>query len=155
MAGLKWMMNRARPFLLSFASGMVWSLLAYWLARSLTGTRATTSPHLATLLSGGMLASPLIGVLIGSVSRGFSRLGLRLRVLVALADLYFGAFLFLWATGIPPLVGLVFGLTLSGYFVVLWPLSYLNHTLIAAAWTGGHRAGRENLRAPGAAPEVD
>jgi hypothetical protein len=76
-------------------------------------------------------------------------------VLVALADLYFGAFLFLWATGIPPLVGLVLGLTLSGYFVVLWPLSYLNHTLIAAAWTGGHRVRREHLRAPGAAPEVD
>lgn len=76
-------------------------------------------------------------------------------MLVALADLYFGAFLFLWATDIPPLVGLVFGLTLSGYFVVLWPLSYLNHTLIAVAWTGGHTMGRDNLRVPGAAPEVD
>ena len=115
---------------------MVWSLLAYWLARSLAGTRATTSPHLARLLSGGMLASPLIGVLIGSVSRGFSRLGRPARVLVALADLYFGAFLFLWATGIPLLVGLVLGLTLSGSFLVLWPLSYINHTLIAKAWTG-------------------
>ena len=76
-------------------------------------------------------------------------------MLVALADLYFGALLFLWATGIPAFVGLLFGLTLSGSFVVLWPLSYLNHTLIAAAWTGGHPMGRDNLRARGAAPEVD
>lgn len=53
---------------------------------------------------------------------------------MALGDLYFGAFLFLWAAGIDPLRGILLGLTFSGCFLVLWPLSYLNHTLVARAW---------------------
>jgi hypothetical protein len=53
---------------------------------------------------------------------------------MALGDLYLGAFLFLWAAGIDPFRGILLGLTSTGYFLVLWPLSYLNHALVARAW---------------------
>jgi hypothetical protein len=91
------------------------------------------------MLSGGILVSPLIGVLIGLVSRGFLNLGRSGRIVAALGDLYVAAFLFLWATGVDPVRGILFGLTFTGYILVLWPLSYANHVLIARAWQApGH-----------------
>ena len=77
-------------------------MIAYDVALSVSGIGTTTS-HVAEMLSGGILASPLIGVMIGLVSRGFSRLGRSGRIVAALSDLYFAAFLFLWAAGIDPL----------------------------------------------------
>ena len=59
--------------------------------------------------------------------------------MAALGDLYFAAFLFLWAAGVDPARGVLFGLTFVGYLLVLWPLSYANHVLIARAWKApGH-----------------
>jgi hypothetical protein len=58
----------------------------------------------------------------------------------ALGDLYFAAFLFLWAAGVDPLRGILFGLTFSGYFLVLGSLSYANHVLIARAWNPANGA---------------
>jgi hypothetical protein len=52
---------------------------------------------------------------------------------MALGDLYLGAFLFLWAAGVDPFRGVLLGLTFTGSFLVLWPLSYLNHVLVAKA----------------------
>jgi hypothetical protein len=126
-------MNRTKPILLSFASGFAWVVIAYYVAYSVSRTGMSTS-HVTGMLSGGILVSPLIGVLIGLVSRGFSRLGRSGRIVAALGDLYFAAFLFLWAAGIDPLRGILLGLTFTGYFLVLWPLSYANHVLIARAW---------------------
>jgi hypothetical protein len=38
-----------------------------------------------------------------------------------------------------PVMGAFFGLTYTGYFLLLWPLSYVNHALVARAWKeGGH-----------------
>ncbi len=59
---------------------------------------------------------------------------------MALGDLYLGAFLFLWAAGIDPVRGVLLGLTFTGYFLVLWPLSYLNHALVARAWNAARVA---------------
>ncbi|TMQ52315.1 MAG: hypothetical protein E6K74_12485 [Candidatus Eisenbacteria bacterium] len=60
---------------------------------------------------GGVLVSPLIGILVGLVAA-------RLRKLPASAVILQSAVGFLW------------GLTFMGYIVVLWPLSYLNCWLI-------------------------
>src|SRR5579864_9456349 len=89
-------MNRTKPIVLSFASGLAWATIAYYVAYAVSGTRMSTS-HRTEMLSGGILVSPLIGVLIGLVSRGFSRLGRSGRIAAALADLYVAAFVFLWA----------------------------------------------------------
>jgi len=37
----------------------------------------------------------------------------------------------------------VWGLTFTGYFLVLWPLAYLNHSVVARAWS---EAGTEMAR---------
>jgi hypothetical protein len=130
-------MKRAIPFFVSCASGLAWAVVAYYVAYSLSGPRTTFATR---LLSGGILAAPLIGGLIGIVSREFSRLGRPGRIVMALGDLYLGAFLFLWAAGIDPFRGILLGLTFTGYFLVLWPLSYLNHALVARAWNASRVA---------------
>jgi hypothetical protein len=126
-------MNRAKPILLSCASGLIWSLIAYYVASRVSRTGTTTS-HLAERLSGGILVSPLIGIMIGIVSRGFSRLGRTGRIAAALGDLYLAAIVFLWGASLDAIRGILIGLTFSGYFLLLWPLSYANHVLIARAW---------------------
>jgi len=88
------------------------------------------------------------------MSRGFLAYGRVRQALVALGHLYLATYLFLLATGLwrvasaawvgaepmaarllvrDPLLGTVLGLTYTGYVLVLWPLSYLNHRLVAAA----------------------
>src|SRR5258706_15634036 len=84
-------MNRAKPILLSFASGVIWAMIALYVVSSISRPGWRTS-HAAEMLSGGILVSPLIGVMIGLVSRGFSRLGRSGRVVAALGDLYLAAF---------------------------------------------------------------
>jgi len=72
---------------------------------------------------------------------------------VALANLYLAVWLFLmaasavklvvgeigWSRGFEafvsdPIVGALFGLTYTGFVLLLWPLSYENHTLVSRAW---------------------
>jgi hypothetical protein len=92
------------------------------------------------------------------VSRRFASLGLSWRIAVALGDLYVATFLFILAGGVArllfefsglpqqlaprvlvldPVMGAFFGLTYTGYFLVLWPLSYVNHVFVARAWSEG------------------
>jgi hypothetical protein len=130
-------MKLAIPILVSCASGVVWAIIASFVAYFLSGPSTTFAGR---MLSGGILAAPAIGVLIGIVSRGFLRLGRSSRIVVALGDLYLGAFLFLWTAGIEPLRGILLGLTFTGYFLVLWPLSYLNHALVAKMWNAAKLA---------------
>jgi len=105
------------------------------------------------MFAGGLVAAPLIGMLVGLLSRKFSWLGQSARIAVALGNLYLAVWLFLMAAGIvrllggevgwaqafealvsDPIVGAVLGLTYTGFFILLWPLSYVNHTLIGRAW---------------------
>jgi hypothetical protein len=102
----------------------------------------------------------LIGLLIGTLARNFSRLGQAARIAVALANLYLAVWLFLlassvvellvgnvpWSRGFEalvsdPIVGTLFGLTSTGFVLLLWPVSYRNHTLVGRAWIqeGVHR----------------
>ena len=136
-------MSDARPtqryVLLSLASGVIWGTLAFFLGRDAFGS----------FIWGGVIASPLIGVGIGSISRRFVRLSTRWRVVLALVDLYLAATCFALAVAtyqiltrpfIPELLwwaplsevtlSTLFGLTMTGYVLVLWPLSYWNHWLL-------------------------
>ena len=126
------------------------------------GIAYSVSPILSTPLAvgrvflGGAVAAPCIGLLIGMISRKFAALGQPGRVAIALADLYLASWLFLLATGlarllgdysgfahqiayralvVDPAIGALLGLTYTGYVLVLWPLSYANHLVVARAWT--------------------
>ena len=72
--------------------------------------------------------------MIWSISRRFVAYGNVHRLVVAAADLYLGAYLFLWVVGIDPVLGIVWGLTFNGAFLVLWPLAYANLWLVSRAW---------------------
>jgi hypothetical protein len=141
-------MNRAKPFLLSFVSGFLWAIIACYVAYSLS---PTSWSHVARMLSGGIIAAPLIGVLIGMGSRRFSALGRLGQVLTALGDLHIAAFLFVWAAEVDTWRSILLGLTFSGYFLLLWPLSYVNHALVARTWQPVRPDDREQRDAVGGA----
>jgi len=135
-----------KPVLLSAASGCVWA----WIATTLLG-RAMAWP-----VWGGVLASPLIGVIAGMFSMQFRRRRLIAQMFLALVSLYLTAALFGGAVGmtdalfgvnagpgwqrIPSAVvaesvlAMLWGLTFTGYVVFLWPLAWVNHTLVARFW---------------------
>ena len=89
----------------------------------------------------------------GSLSRKFSRLGHSARIAVALANLYLAVWLFLMASNVvgllvgevpwsrrfealvsDPIVGTLLGLTYTGFVLLMWPVSYVNHALVGRAW---------------------
>ena len=149
----------------SLASGLVWAAIAWAVAYSVSTVNSSATDALRTF-AGGMVAAPLIGLVMGQISRHFSSYSTHRRAAVSLVGLYLSAYLFLLATGVPhlitavlagtdlfavrpgaapvayrlliqdPLLGSIVGLTLSGYVLVLWPLSYLNHRLVGAV-SGG------------------
>ena len=131
-----------RPMTLSALCGLAWGLLGYWLARD------TNMAHGAWL---GLLASPVIGLLIGAgATRARPHDRLR-QALFALLQMYLAVALFAAAAGAgaiargwpsPVLAGGRFmawldsvgaalaAFTMSGWVVWLWPLSIANHILI-------------------------
>ena len=140
------------PILYSLISGCVWAVIGFAIAWSVSPIRSTAT-EVARSFAGGLVAAPLIGVLVGLLSRNFSRFGRSARVMVALANLYLAVWLFLmaasavklvvgeigWSRGFEafvsdPIVGALFGLTYTGFVLLLWPLSYANHTLVSRAW---------------------
>ncbi|MGH9786971.1 MAG: hypothetical protein ACRD88_22605 [Terriglobia bacterium] len=126
----------------SLASGCVWGGIAYLLG----------SGALERLVWGGILVSPLIGLAIGRVAawlRPSSRLGSKLgRAFASLVGLYVAVSLFGLAVGvydlatgdiehriasavvIQAMLGVLWGVTFTGYVIILWPLAYLNHILL-------------------------
>ncbi len=142
----------ARTVLLSIVSGCAWGTLAYVLGRGAMGG----------IIWGGVIASPVIGLLVGLIAgriRPRSALG---RVFLSLAGLYGAAILFGLAVGLFDLatgvnsgdswyrnpgavliqsaLGTLWGMTLTGYVIAFWPLAYLNHWLI---WRLGPGPGRD------------
>jgi hypothetical protein len=140
-------MARWKPILLSAVSGCAWA----WIAVVLLD-RAPAWP-----VWGGVLASPLIGVLAGMLSRRFDQRRLPAQTLLALTSLYCAAAWFGAATGLTETVSgvsagpgphrmpgavmvesvlaMLWGLTLTGYVVFLWPLAWVNHLLVARFWS--------------------
>lgn len=117
---------------------MVWGAIAYVIGAS----------HVHRPIWGGVIASPAIGVVVGLC---FGRLwdgSFGRRVLVALLSLYLAASLFGVGVGVydamrdvPGRAGLevviewvlaiLWGLTVGGWFVVLWPLTYATHRVLS------------------------
>ena len=140
------------PILYSLISGCVWAVIGFAIAWSVSPIRYTPT-EVVRSFAGGLVAAPLIGVLVGLLSRNFSKLGRSARVMVALANLYLAVWLFLmaasvvklvvgeiaWSRGFEafvsdPIVGALLGLTYTGFVLLLWPLSYVNHALVSRAW---------------------
>jgi hypothetical protein len=127
--------------IIGFLSGCLWGGIALLII----------GPH-ERIARGGALVSPLIGLLVGWIvarvrpERGVARVAfslLSLYVAVALFGLACGVFDF--ATGqnagpgwhrdaggtvIQAALGMIWGLTFTGWIVVLGPLAYFNHSLI-------------------------
>ena len=125
--------------LLSCVSGAVWGCIVALMAFS-------AIPY---AIWGGLIAGPAIGLLIGLATRPWCRLPTALRIPATLLSLYLAAALFGLGVGvydwlavdipyrIPSAVVLqavlafLWGLTFTGAVLVLWPLAYLNHWLLA------------------------
>ena len=144
-----------RPFLWSLASGFAWISVASAIAYAVSSIHSTPVDAARTF-AGGVVAAPIIGLLVGHISRRFSHLSRSKRFWLALGDLYLATYLFLLATNVGylvrdwiarrhveplqqylivgPLLGTIFGLTYTGFVIVLLPLSYFNHVLIGKIW---------------------
>ncbi|MFN0206540.1 MAG: hypothetical protein ACKVS6_09550 [Planctomycetota bacterium] len=134
-------MLRIQYYLLSFLSGGIWAVIAYILVKS----------HLLDATWGGVMASPMIGLIIGILFRRIMQCSFGWRAFLTLVSLYLSATLFAVACGVhdayfrgianrdaievigSSVFGVLYGLTLFGYFLFLWPLAYANHALLARA----------------------
>jgi hypothetical protein len=117
------------------AAGLLWGVLGYFLGER--GFR--------TMIWGGALASPLIGILVGRfIHPRFVDSSGAMRVFIALISLLAASILFGLAMGITdlvlghpgrravevvlqPVIGVLWGVTIGGFFIALWPLAYATH----------------------------
>lgn len=102
------------------------------------------------------MAAPVIGLVVGHwLQPVFERVAPARRKFVALASLYLGSTCFGLAIGVGSMLGLTpgtrrfpaalvepvlaswWGVTLTGFFLMLWPLAYLTHWCIE--WRAGAR----------------
>ena len=111
---------------------------------------------------GGIVAAPLIGIAVGYCSRFFTEFGVIGRVVLTVITLYLSGFLFFFCAytavtlfgALPPYaskswgevltnsVAVPFwGLTWTGFVLVLGPLAYLNHSLVGRWWAQNERSG--------------
>src|SRR5262245_5773177 len=140
-------MRRNKALRMSVASGCVWAVIGLAVSFLL----AVPERGLGRLLlawAGGIVAAPLIGLLMGQVSRIFGYFEeVLLRITVAGASLYVAMVLFIISSLLTPFVftrhlpadvwttsfgGAAFAFELL--CIVLWPLAYLNHSLISRLW---------------------
>jgi hypothetical protein len=131
------------PLLVSAISGCVWGLVGFWLVSD-TGMR--------DVAWAGLAASPAIGMLVGYGVTRFAALPYVEWAVISLVSLYVASALFGTAIGIAdvmsttgahaahgrgPLIsifasaiGIVTALTVSGWFLILWPASFVNHIVV-------------------------
>jgi hypothetical protein len=126
-------------YLLCAVSGCVWAGIAWLIGHKGFGS----------FLWGGIVASPLIGVIVGLIYRPAYRLSTTKRAWLSLLTLYMAVTLFGLAIAVFDLafgdparghmegilqttLAVWWGVTLTGYVVVLWPLAYLNHWLLGS-----------------------
>jgi hypothetical protein len=122
---------------MSALSGCLWAAIPYYYLHE------SMSPY----IWGGIIASPFIGTAMGLIYCGACAWSLWLRILLSLATLYLAVFLFGLAVGIcdaarpipnrlfdgvvaQTIFAFLWGVTIPGLFVVLWPMAFLNHTLV-------------------------
>ena len=126
-------MVNARYCLLSILSGVLWGIVGGMLC-----------PYGITDVWCAVAASPVIGLTAGLLFLPACRWSLSMRIFLSLATLYIAATLFGFAAGVQDallhggddlevvlenILMIWWGLTL-GYFLFLWPLSFVNHTLV-------------------------
>jgi hypothetical protein len=123
------------------ATDLIWAGIGWGLLALLLGGRAFGHAVWA-----GVISAPAIAVVIGTtLQHRFEAATSWGRALLAFVSLYLGATLFAMATGIgsllglgagnrrfptallEPLLGTWWGITLTGFFLVLWPLAYATH----------------------------
>lgn len=126
-----------RFVLISAISGCIWAVIAYFLA----------SKGMGSIIVGGLLASPLIGIVVGLTYRPAYSKSPWVRLCMSFVTLYFAAALFGMATGVydamrpmptrfvseivlQSVIATLWGLTFTGLFLFLWPLSFFNHWLV-------------------------
>lgn len=132
---------QARYYLFCAGSGLIWSGIAYLLLRE-------WFPGLWV----GIAVSPFFGLLVGWAHRPTYRFPMVARVMVALVTLYATAVLFGLVMGVVDAVTetnpnviksavviewvllTLYGVTFTGYIVLLWPLAFANHWLLGRAW---------------------
>jgi len=129
---------------LSALSGCGWAVVAYFIGHAAFGHG----------IWGGIVAAPLIGVLIGHLSKSIGAKSRPVQIVASLFDLYLAAMCFAVAAAvfefaygprhmpasamlIRDILVVLWGLTLTGYFLVLWPLSFFNHRLVWRADAAG------------------
>lgn len=129
---------------LSALSGCGWGLIAFFIGHASFGHG----------IWGGIVAAPLIGVLIGQLSKSIEAKSRLDQIVTSLFGLYLAAtcfavamamFDFAWRPRHVPfsavlmqhVLGVLWGLTFTGYFLVLWPLSFFNHRLVWRALCRG------------------
>jgi hypothetical protein len=120
-------------------AGSLWGGLAWLLGAKAFGP----------VIWAGILASPLIGLLVGWITQeAFERLSGVWRGLIVLASVYLGATFFGLAVGIydwfarhhgirllpvvlvQDVAATWWGVTVTGFILMFWPLAYLTHTLL-------------------------
>jgi NAD/NADP transhydrogenase beta subunit len=144
---------RWKAILLSAVSGCAWAWIAVLLL-----DRPIAGP-----VWGGLVVSPVIGALAGMLSIRFRSRSLPAQAVLALASLYGAVALFAAVAGlvdvlfaphagsslrrtpsaaiIESVLAIVWGMTLSGYVLFLWPLAWVNHNLIARFWSDARTEG--------------
>jgi hypothetical protein len=127
----------SKYIVLSTLSGFFWAGIAYYLVR--------WAPP--PFIWGGIVASPVIGLTVGLLYLNACNWRRVARIFLSLATLYIAVFLFGLAMGvcdalrpIPNRISLavviqsinacLWGVTVPGTFLLLWPLSFLNHSLV-------------------------
>ena len=145
-------MNQNKPYWVSLGSGCLWALFGLVVGVILQSGPGSSPRRAVLSFTGGMIASPLIGLLMGQVSRVFQYVEVLMRIIIAGLSLYAASVLFVMASLLFQLVlfrrmpppefwanfwATSFGAAAIGFelsFVLLWPAAYLNHTLISRAW---------------------
>ena len=146
------MQNSNRPVVYSLASGCGWAIVGLAIAWRLSAVGSTLYEVISEF-SGGLVAAPMIGLFVGWLFRAFSNTGRPAQIGIALVALLLAAWLFLAGVGVAklisegaswsrwisvlvsePLVGTFWGLIYTGYALLLWPLSYMNHVFISRMW---------------------
>ena len=104
----------------------------------------------------GVFVSPVIGLVVGWMLRRLNRASVPVRVAASALTLYGAATLFGLVLGlgavlnrtanqnmevlIEPVLAVLWGITFTGYFVVLWPLAYVTQAWVLGAATHEHDA---------------
>jgi hypothetical protein len=139
------MSRLARIIMLSLASGVFWAAVAMVLGRPMS-----------RVIWGGVVLAPFIGLGAGFASAFFPSAGVVRKAMFSLVSLYVAAALFGLGMGVYDLLtgqnfgdgwrripsavviqaamATLWGLTFTGYVIVLWPLPYANHSMLSRAW---------------------